>query len=122
MAVEPGNNNLPPGTDGSIQQPRQWIHVSQVNCDQFIFGEFIDNMLHNIELHPIPLQYDNERCILWKKIPVHKTAFVTAKIRYRVSPNNFCLVNQLPYQPKIAPIEYVFCELATELSRRRLRE
>ena len=122
MEVEPGNDNLPPGTDGSIQQPRRWIHISQVNCDQFAFGKSIDNTLHDIELHTVPQQYDDERYIRWDSLSAHKTAFVTAKIRDRVLTNNFCSVDRLTYQPTIAPIEYVFYELAAELSKRCLRE
>jgi len=64
LAVEPGDPLLPPDIDGSIQRPRRWIHVSQVNCDQFVFGDFIDTMLLNIELHHVPQDYDNERCFI----------------------------------------------------------
>jgi len=52
LGVEPGNPLLPPDIDGSIQRPRRWIHVSQVNCDQLVFGDFINK------------GYDNKRCIL----------------------------------------------------------
>ena len=44
IAVEPGNSNLAPEINGSIDRPRQWVHISQDNTDQFIFGEYIDKM------------------------------------------------------------------------------
>ena len=81
LGVEPGNPALPPDTDGSIQHPRRWIHVSQVNCDQFVFGEFIDTMLTNIETYLVVDNLDDERCILWDNLAAHKTAYVTAIIR-----------------------------------------
>ena len=33
LAIEPGDPRLPPHVDGSLQNPRQWIHVSQLNCN-----------------------------------------------------------------------------------------
>ena len=118
----PGNPLLPPNMYGSIQRPQPWIHVSQVNCDQFVFGDFINTMLLNIELYPVPQDYDNKRCIVWDNLTAHKTAYVTTMIRDRPSNNHFVPVDRPPYRPKIAPIEYVFCELASELAMRCQRE
>ena len=39
-----------------------------------------------------------------------------------MSDNHFYSVDRPPYRPKMAPIEYVFCELADELARRVRRE
>ena len=36
--------------------------------------------------------------------------------------NHFYSVDRPPYRPKLAPIEYIFCELAAELSRRCQRD
>ena len=36
--------------------------------------------------------------------------------------NHFYSVDHPPYRPKLAPIEYVFCELAAELSRKCQRD
>ena len=33
----------------------------------------------------------------------------------------FMCIPRPPYQPKFAPIEYIICQIATELSRRRRR-
>ena len=121
LGVEPGNPLLPPNGDGSIQRPRRWIHVSQVNCDQFVFGDFVNTMLTDIEQHPVPEGHDNHRCIIWDNLAAHKTPYVTTIIRDRPSNNIFYSVDRPPYCPKIAPIEYVFCELAAELARRCTR-
>ena len=64
MAVEPGNPNLALGIEGSIQLLRRLIHASQENCYQFIFRDYTDNMLTNIENYPVPNGYDNKKCIL----------------------------------------------------------
>ena len=59
LGVEPGNPLLLPNVDGSIQYPRRWISVSRLNCDQFVFGDFINVMLTGIEQHPVPEGHDN---------------------------------------------------------------
>ena len=43
MAIEPGSQTVGPFVDGSVIFPRQWVFVSQNNCNQYIFGEFIDS-------------------------------------------------------------------------------
>ena len=87
-----------------------------------MFGDFVDEILTSIENNPAPNGYDDERCILWDNLILHKTPYVTNLIRDRASENNFYSVDRPPYQPKIAPIEYIFCELAAELTRRCVRE
>ena len=121
MGVEPGNPNLARGTLGSREAPRRWIYMTQDSVDQFVFGDFVNIILSNIEDHPVADGYDDEKCIMWDNLSVHTTAYVTNVIRDRASHNNFYSVNRPPYRPKIAPIEYIFCELAAELERRCLR-
>ena len=95
--------------------------MTQDSVDQFVFDDFVNIILSNIEDHPVADGYDDEKCILWDNLSVHTTAYVTNVIRDRASHNNFYSVNRPPYRPKIAPIEYIFCELAAELERRCLR-
>ena len=121
MGVEPGNPNLARGTLGSREAPMRWIYMTQDSVDQFVFGDFVNIILSNIEDHPVADGYDDEKCIMWDNLSVHTTAYVTNVIRDRASHNNFYSVNRPPYRPKIAPIEYIFCELAAELERRCLR-
>ena len=44
MRVEAGELRLPTEVDGSIQIPRRWIYLLQVNYDQYIFGDFCDKI------------------------------------------------------------------------------
>ena len=85
--------------------------------DQLIFGDFINNILTEIENHPVQDGHGNNKCKLWDNISLHKTNYVKNIIRDRVSANNFFTVNRPPYQPKLAPIQCIFCELAAELTR-----
>ena len=103
-------------------RPRRWVHITGESVNQIIFGDFIETILSDIEQHPVPGQSDNERCLIWDNLAVHKTAYVTHIICDRVTNNNFYSVDRPPYRPKIAPIEYIFCELAGELSRRCTRD
>ena len=97
IAVESGNHNTHPNTSGSTNRPRRWVHITTENVDQFIFGEFIDSILNDIENHPVPDGYDDERCIMWDNLSLHKTAYVTNIIRDRHSPNFF--YNRSPTLP-----------------------
>ena len=122
LAIEPGDPTLPPGEIGSADRPRRWVRVTQDSVDNLVFGDFVDEILTSIENNPAPNGYDDERCILWDNLILHKTPYVTNLIRDRASENNFYSVDRPPYQPKIAPIEYISCELAAELTRRCVRE
>ena len=118
MAVEAGSPLVPAFRDGLIQFPRRWIFISQGNCDQYMFGDFIDSILTQFETTPAPGDVDDERCFLWDNLALHKTAYVTNIIHGRPTNNHFFSVDRPPYRPAMAPIEFVFCELASELSRR----
>ena len=83
LGVEPGNPLLPPNIDGSIQRPRRWIHVSQVNCDQFVFGDFVNTMLTDIEQNPVPEDMkiiDASSGITWRhiRLPMSPPSYVIA--------------------------------------------
>ena len=51
--------------------------------DQFIFDGFINEILDNIETHPVPGDYDSNKIILWDNLCVHKPPFVAHIIEYR---------------------------------------
>ena len=118
MAIEAGSQTVPPFVDGSVMFPRRWLFISQSNCDQYMFGDFIDSILNSIETAPAPGDVDDERCIIWDNLSLHKTAYVTNKIYGQPTNNRFIAVDHPPYRPTMAPIEFIFCELASELSRR----
>ena len=83
-----------------------------------MFGDCIDSILSSIEDAPAPGDVDDERCILWNNLRLHKTAYVTNKIYGRPTNNRFISVDCPLYRPPMAPIELILCELASELSRR----
>ena len=118
LAVESGNANIPAHLDGSIERPRKWFRLTVDNVDQFIFGNFINEILSDIEQRPLPGNYDDHKIIIWDNLRAHKTPFVTHIIEDRISQNIFESVDRPPYAPKLAPIEYFFCELSAELTRR----
>ena len=51
-------------------------------------------------------------------LTLHKMVYVMHAIEGCSIFNQFISFDRPPYRPKIAPIEYVFCEVAAELSRR----
>ena len=64
---------------GSIHRPHRWIHVSQVNCNQYIFEDFYDTICSDIEENPVP--GDEPRYFVWDNVLLHKTAYVTHVIK-----------------------------------------
>ena len=122
VGIEAGNPNLPAHVDGSVQRPRRWYKITYENCDMFTFGDFCDEICTDIETDPVPGGYDNEKVFMWDGLAAHDTAYVIQTIQGRPSNNVYHTVTRPPYRPKIAPIEYIFCELAGELDRRVKRE
>jgi len=118
MAIEPGSPYLDGHEDGSLQNPRRWVKITTQNVDQYSFGDFIELILYEFESHSAPGNVDNQRIMLWDNLSLHKTAFVTNNIYQRASANQFLSVDHPPYRPNMAPIEFIFFELACELARR----
>ena len=116
LAVEPGNPMLPPHEYGSIQNPRKWWCLTVDNVDQLIFADFIDSVLTDIETNPVA--DDNERFLLWDNHTAHGTGLVTTTVELRPSRPQFrfIIVPRPPYQPKYAPVEYIFCEISSRLA------
>jgi hypothetical protein len=117
LAVEPGNPNLPEDVRGSTAKPRKWFKLSYRNVDQSVFAEFIDEMCAEIEENPVP--GDEERYFLWDNLSVHQTPLVMSTLEDRPTraQHKFTAIPRPPYQPKWAPIEYVFCQVSTKLSK-----
>ena len=118
MAVEPGDPNLAPNQLGSIRFPRVWYKIVDHNVDQFVYAEFLNEICTDIETSPLP--NDNERIFLWDNLALHGTAYVSRTLEMRPTRHQFrfLAIPRPPYQPKFAPIEYVFCQIANELSRK----
>ena len=85
LAIEPEEARLPPYVNGSIENLRRWIHVLQINCNQFVFGGFIDDLLIDLEETPAPGYMDKNRYILWDNLSSHKTSYATSIIPERDS-------------------------------------
>ena len=119
MTVEPGNPNLPDEVYGSIANPRKWWRIVQGSCNQHIFADYMDYVCRSIEENPLPNNYDSQKFFMWDNLSVHKTDLVLATIELResIEDHQFCVVRRPPYRPRIAPIEYIFCEINTILSR-----
>ena len=118
MAIKSGSQTARPFVDSNVMFPRRQVYVSQNNCDQYIFGDFIDSILRSIEDDPASGDVDDECCILWDNINLHKKAYVTHLIYDCPTNNRFVSVDYPPYRPVMATIKYIFCELASELSRK----
>ena len=87
-------------------------------CGPVHFGWFVNDILYNIERFPVHGNYNMNHVIIWDNLRAHKTPYATTIIGDCPSPNNFSSVDRPPYYPKLALIEYIFCELAVELGRR----
>ena len=82
----------------------------------------MNEILNKIETHHINGGYDDRKIFIWDNLSTHKTPYVTNIIEDRASHNHFSSCDRPPYCPKITPIEFIFCELAAELSRRCVRD
>ena len=60
MSIEAGNGLVPQNVDGSVEQPRRWVYITQEPCDQFNFGGFCKNILTKIEKYPVAGSYDDD--------------------------------------------------------------
>ena len=118
LAVEPGNPMLPPHVYGSIYNPRKWWIITIDNVNSIIFADFMDTVCSDIENNPVPGNYNNERYIMWDNLTAHLTGIVTTTVELRPTrPQvSFTIINRPPYQPKFAPVEYIFCEIAMKLT------
>ena len=80
-----------------------------------MFAEFLNIVLHDIRENPVTNGGDNTRCIMWDNLSVHKNPYVTTTIQDQMTPNHLFSINFPPYCPKMAPMEYIFCEIANQL-------
>ena len=123
MTVEAGNPYLDRDVRGSTYNPRKWWRITVENTNQYNFGEYIDEVLSDIEAHPVPGGFDEEKYLMWDNLSSHSTAYVTAMVEHRPTANqySFMPLRRPPYQPKFAPIEYVFGEISCILARKCAR-
>ena len=86
LEVESGNTDIPVHIDASLQRPRKWLRLTVDTVDQFISG-FINEILHNIEQHPVQGDYGHQKIIIWDNLHANKTPYVTNFIEDREYPN-----------------------------------
>ena len=119
LAVEPGDPRLPPHVYGSIQNPRKWFMMTTNNVNQIVFADFVNSVLTDIEQNPVPGGFDSVKYLLWDNLSAHTTGLVTATVEIRPTRPEFVFsaIPRPPYQPKYAPVEYIFCEIGARLAR-----
>ena len=108
MAIDAGCHWLLDGANCSRRNPRRWVMITEENCDQYVFGNFINTILHSIESYPAPENVDQDRVLLWDNLSLHKIPYVMNLIYNRETNDKFSVVNYPPYRPRIALIEYIF--------------
>ena len=123
MTVEAGNPNLPPGVEGSVVNPRKWWRITRERLNQFTFSDYLDEVCTDIETDPVPEGYDATKYFMWDNLSVHTTARVNTMVELRERRNDyaFTIIRRPPYQPKYAPIEYIFGLIGAILSRKCAR-
>ena len=90
--------------------------ISPETVNQFVFANFLESVLSDIEQDPVA--GDDDRIIMWDNLSAHHTGIVTVTVEMRPSRPQFTftIVPRPPYQPKYAPVEYIFCEISTCLA------
>lgn len=122
IAIEPGDPALPAHILGSTHRPRRWFRITRnANVDQHLFADFLDEICTSIEADPKPV--DDSRIFLWDNLSAHLTALVhnTLEMRETREEHSFVSIPRPPYRPRFAPIEYIICQIANELSLREHR-
>lgn len=122
IAVEAGNPAIPDHLLGSTMRPRRWFSITQGGTvNQHVFAHFIDTLCTNIESHP--KEGDEFRIFIWDNLSVHLTDVVHAMLELRPTreEHQFISINRPPYQPKFAPVEYIICQIANDLSLKEHR-
>ena len=117
LGVEPGDPRVPPGNLGSINNPRKWLRINvrrSTNADEF--NNYLEYVMDDLQNNPIPNIPNEGRIFLWDNLSAHLTPLIYNTVAARNAGHT--IVPRPPYRPWIAPIEYVFCQLACELRRR----
>jgi hypothetical protein len=79
-AIEPGDPQLPPHVDGSVEKPRRWIRVVRVGGTTVeLFSSFVDHICNDIETNFIP-NTDNHRVFLWDNLSSHHAPLVAQTV------------------------------------------
>ena len=72
--------------------------------DEYVFGEYIEEVIHDLENKSVGKGLDMERVVLWDNVNAHNTSYINHVINGRQFQNIFHVVNHPPYHLKLAPI------------------
>jgi hypothetical protein len=115
FAEEPGDPQLPPHVQGSVDHPQRWIRcVHATGTTTNIFRDFCDYVCRDIETNNIP-GTDFHQIFIWDNLGAHCSRYVHNTVTNRVDPSNFSIVPRPPYNPKYGSIEYKICEVMEKI-------
>ena len=121
IGIEPGNPMIPNDLPGSIKNPRRWFRITDLNCDQHLFADFIDEICTSFEERP--QDGDHERYFMFDNLSAHLTPLVHSTLELR--PTNqlfkFKTLVRPPYQPKFGPIEYIIGQISSKIAKMHKR-
>ena len=72
--------------------------------DECVFGEFMEEVLHDLENKLVGAGLDMERFVLWGNINAHNTPYINYVINGQQFQNIFRVVNRPPHHLKLALI------------------
>ena len=110
MVIEPGNPDIDPSQEGSIEKPRIWYRVS------FDKGTSTEGYTKFLKKYFLRKLKDDEpsRVLMHDNLSAHKSDVIYDL----VDKAGHSVICRPPYRPNEAPIEWVFDQVACEIRRR----
>ena len=117
LGIEPGDPRIPAGSRGSLENPRRWLKVNVgKTTTSDVFHKFMEYLMEDFDNNPIPNIQNEGKVFLWDNLSAHLTPQIHNSVGARQAGHE--IVPRPPYRPWIAPIEFIFCQLACELRKR----
>ncbi|KAL7549569.1 hypothetical protein ACHAWF_016029 [Thalassiosira exigua] len=110
LAIEPGDPELAPGSEGSIDNPRLWYRLSPDRATGI--ENYVDFL--NLELMDYFGPNEKRRTLLHDNLSSHKANEVVDAVFDR----GHQVICRVPYRPHEAPIEYAIDQFAEEVRDR----
>jgi hypothetical protein len=119
FAIEPGNPDLLPHAQGSIERPQCWIKcLRAVGTTTNIFCDYCDYICQDIEMKNIT-GTDSHQIFIWDNLAAHHSQYVHNTVTARVGPSHFTIFLWPPSHPKYGPIEYKICKVMEKIWLKR---
>ena len=117
LAIEAGDPALAPEIRGSIQNPRRWLRILvKAGTTTIDFNDFLDFICDDIENNqPLGAVGNESRIFLWDNLSSHCSPIIHQTVEGQYG---HTIIRRPPYKPSDAPIEYIFCQLVSELQSR----